>query len=212
MHTNNAIPIALCFSLFFHLISAFTIDLIHRDSPLSPFHNSSKSPSQLLQNAAFRSLSRSKSLNNNNTNGLQTDIHSANDDPSTDYIMRIYVGTPPVEMWAILDSGSNFIWLQCKPCATCFHQDRPFFDPKKSSSYKTVSCESESCIYFDVGYTRCGFSKQCSYFFNYADGTTTKGEFAWDLISFEGQSGNLVHHGAVFGCGHIKYKPWIVLE
>lgn len=45
---------------YYHTYSA---DLIHRDfSPLSPFHNPRITQQDLLQNAAFRSVSRSKRL------------------------------------------------------------------------------------------------------------------------------------------------------
>ena len=39
-------------------LRGFTVDLVHRDSPLSPFYNSSITPPELLRNAALRSISR----------------------------------------------------------------------------------------------------------------------------------------------------------
>ncbi|KAG5589181.1 hypothetical protein H5410_039695 [Solanum commersonii] len=56
----------LVLSSFFHvsliacrkIVDGFTLDLIHHDSPLSPFHNPSNTPYERLQNALYRSFSR----------------------------------------------------------------------------------------------------------------------------------------------------------
>ncbi|CAN1245121.1 Aspartic proteinase CDR1 [Linum grandiflorum] len=53
--------------------------------------------------------------------------------------MNISLGTPPFSIVAIADTGSDIIWTQCKPCVGCYKQDAPLFDPKSSSTYKTVA-------------------------------------------------------------------------
>ncbi|CAI0432799.1 unnamed protein product [Linum tenue] len=59
-----------------------------------------------------------------------------------EYLVNISLGTPPFPIVAIADTGSDIIWTQCKPCTDCYKQDAPLFDPKSSSSYRTVSCSS----------------------------------------------------------------------
>ncbi|CAL0326385.1 unnamed protein product [Lupinus luteus] len=59
-------------------VNCLTIDLIHRDSPLSPFY---KAKSAVIPN-----------------NG--------------DYLMKIFVGNPPVELLATVDTGSDLISVQ----------------------------------------------------------------------------------------------------
>ncbi|CAN1245125.1 Aspartic proteinase CDR1 [Linum grandiflorum] len=60
--------------------------------------------------------------------------------------MNISLGTPPFSIVAIADTGSDIIWTQCKPCVGCYKQDAPLFDPKSSSTYKTVSCSSNAFV------------------------------------------------------------------
>lgn len=157
-----------------------SFDLIHRHSPLSPY-SKSKSQQQ-LQNAAFRSP-------------FETDVIPAND-PDNDYIMRIYVGIPPIETWAVADSGSDLVWLQCLPCINCYPQYPPIFDPLQSISYTTLTCDSPYCI-IDPNTTSCGISGLCVYQYGYLDESTTMGDLGMDFINF----GTFIHHKTVLGCG-----------
>ncbi|KAE9585020.1 hypothetical protein Lal_00018110 [Lupinus albus] len=65
-------------------VNGLTIDLIHRDSPLSPFHTN--------KNAVFPN------------NG--------------DYLMKVFVGNPPVELHAIADTRSDLISVQYSEAAS----------------------------------------------------------------------------------------------
>ncbi|CAL0326108.1 unnamed protein product [Lupinus luteus] len=90
----------------------FSIDLIHIDSPLSPFYNSSLTQSDILINAAFNSISRAESF------PLNTDVNS--DQTITipnrgSYLMPFYIGTVPRGSLAIVDTGSDLLWIQCLP-------------------------------------------------------------------------------------------------
>ncbi|KAF7834788.1 aspartic proteinase CDR1-like [Senna tora] len=178
--------------------SSISIDLIHREySPLSPFYNSSKTRSELLQNAALRSVSRSKRLPLRDFGG--TNVIPSIGDGS--YLMRFYIGTPSIHTWAVVDTGSDLLWLQCSPCTRyrCFPHDAPLFDPKKSSTYKTLSCHSRPCTSVHLGHSDCRKSKPCVYDYMYLDGTRTIGELARDSIHFGGQT--VSFHKSVFGCG-----------
>ncbi|CAN1233690.1 Aspartic proteinase CDR1 [Linum perenne] len=65
--------------------------------------------------------------------------------------MNISLGTPPVQILAIADTGSDNIWTQCKPCTNCYVHNAPLFDPASSSTYKTVPCSSKVCSSFQNG-------------------------------------------------------------
>ncbi|CAN1794008.1 Aspartic proteinase CDR1 [Linum perenne] len=119
----------------------FSTDLIHRDSSSSPFYNSQETPAQRIHNAARRSIARVHRFSN-----IIHHITHELDDPNAlltanngEYLVNISLGTPPFPIVAIADTGSDIIWTQCKPCANCYKQDAPLFDPKSSSTYKTVS-------------------------------------------------------------------------
>ncbi|XP_028785914.1 aspartic proteinase CDR1-like [Neltuma alba] len=121
-----------------------------------------------------------------------------------EYLIRLYIGSPPIETWAIPDTGSDLIWIQCLPCETCFPQNGPIFNPFASSTYKFVSCHSKPCrSFFDKGDSKCGRSTQCVYRYAYGDGSsTTFGEMARDLFSFGGKSDDSFKRPLLLGCGH----------
>ncbi|KAL2331032.1 hypothetical protein Fmac_018613 [Flemingia macrophylla] len=179
-------------------LSGFTIDLIHRDSPFSPYYNPSLTPSERIKNAALRSIARSKSLRNDNGSPKTITIP---DKAITEYLMRFYIGTPPVERFAIADTGSDLIWVQCSPCVRCVPQNTPLFDPRKSSSFKGVECDSQPCTLLPSTQRVCGNSSQCIFAYAYGDKTLIQGVMGVETISF-GSKGN----GAVkfpkltFGC------------
>lgn len=132
--------------------SGFSFNLIHRDSALSPFYNSSLTPSELIIKAALRSISRMKHF--------QDDAGAVIIPNRGDYLMKIFLGTPPVEFHAAADTGSDLVWLPCLPCGLCDPQDA--FDPADSSTFMVLSCDSQPCS--SLPKQTCGNSNQCRYF------------------------------------------------
>ena len=137
--TTFSVILLCCFTLIEALNGGFSVDLIYRDSPDSPFYNASETHSQRVAKALRRSINRVnhfKPSSSVSPNLAQTDIISN----SGKYLMKYSVGTPPVAILGIADTGSDLIWLQCKPCTECYNQAAPFFDPTMSTTYKSVSC------------------------------------------------------------------------
>ncbi|KAG6403706.1 hypothetical protein SASPL_135934 [Salvia splendens] len=64
---------------------------------------------------------------------------------SGEYFTRIGIGTPPRNVYMVLDTGSDVVWVQCSPCRKCYSQTDPLFDLKKSSSFLGVTCASPLC-------------------------------------------------------------------
>ncbi|CBI29231.3 unnamed protein product, partial [Vitis vinifera] len=91
------------------------------------------------------------------TNNTGNQLASPNDIQSNvisgggSYLMNISLGTPPVSMLGIADTGSDLIWRQCLPCDDCYKQVEPLFDPKKSKTYKTLGYLSSET--FTIGST-----------------------------------------------------------
>jgi hypothetical protein len=62
-----------------------------------------------------------------------------------EYAMTLYLGTPAQKFVLIVDTGSDLVWVQCKPCTSpynCYPEADPFFDPSASSSYSPVPCNN----------------------------------------------------------------------
>ncbi|XP_056173906.1 aspartic proteinase CDR1-like [Syzygium oleosum] len=179
----------------------FTVELVHRDSPRSPYYNPVDTPYQRMANAFRRSISRVDRLNPNSV--------AKPDTPSSvivsnngEYLLNLTLGTPPVTIVGIADTGSDLIWTQCKPCTDCFKQAAPLFDPRKSSTYKDISCHSSQCGVIDQ--TFCdGRAGVCGYAYTYGDNTFTLGTLATETLTMGSSSGRpAIFPKTIFGCGH----------
>ncbi|CAL0328759.1 unnamed protein product [Lupinus luteus] len=91
----------------------FSVDLIHRDSPKSPFYIPNETHYERVSKTISRSINYAKrfnkpySLKNVESNVIPN---------GGDYLMSYSIGTPPVKTLGIADTGSDIIWLQCQPC------------------------------------------------------------------------------------------------
>ncbi|OVA18401.1 Peptidase A1 [Macleaya cordata] len=177
----------------------FSVDFIHRDSPLSPFYNPSEKPFDRVQKAIHRSINR---VNHFKKSSVSTDtITSSVISNRGEYLMKFSLGTPRHEVLAIADTGSDLTWTQCKPCVDCYKQIAPLFDPNNSSTYKELSCSSKVCV--ALGSVSCDESKVCSYNVNYGDRSYTYGDVALETFTFDSTTGRPVKlPKIVFGCGH----------
>ncbi|KAJ9185678.1 hypothetical protein P3X46_005278 [Hevea brasiliensis] len=179
----------------------FSVELISRDSPNSPFYNPEETPTQRLANALRRSISRVHHFNPEShvsRKTVQSEIFSIRGE----YLMRISLGTPPFDILAIADTGSDLIWTQCEPCSeTCYQQDAPLFNPNSSSTYRDFSCSSRQCKRVS-GSEECDSDGICHYSYSYGDRSFTHGNIAADTITLGSTSGRPVSlPNSVFGCG-----------
>jgi hypothetical protein len=110
-----------------------------------------------------------------------------------EFLMKLAIGTPPETYSAIMDTGSDLIWTQCKPCTQCFDQPTPIFDPKKSSSFSKLSCSSKLCE--ALPQSTC--SDGCEYLYGYGDYSSTQGMLASETLTF----GKVSVPEVAFGCG-----------
>ncbi|GAV77572.1 Asp domain-containing protein [Cephalotus follicularis] len=177
----------------------FSVELIHRDSPKSPFYNPLETDSQRLARALRRSVIHAyhSSLHSLSSNAPKAEIISNHGE----YLMNISIGTPPVPILAIADTGSDLIWTQCKPCAQCFKQDAKLFDPFFSTTYGSVSCSSRQCQ--NLSGTSCLKGGVCQYFISYGDNSHSSGDLAVDTLTLTSTTRRPVAFpNIVFGCGH----------
>ncbi|MFS8019397.1 putative nepenthesin [Helianthus anomalus] len=124
------------------------------------------------------------------TTQVTSPVHAGNGE----FLMNLAIGTPPEPYAAIMDTGSDLIWTQCKPCTKCFDAPTPVFDPKKSSSYSKIPCSSSLCKALPT--SDCG-SDGCEYLYSYGDYSSTEGVLATETFTFDTVSVPEVG----FGCG-----------
>ncbi|XP_054813244.1 aspartic proteinase CDR1-like [Prosopis cineraria] len=210
----------LCFTVFIlsssfsiFLVKAtklgFTVDLLHRDSPLSPLYDNSTTPFQKMHYALRRSAKRLNHFFPNNNN---ISVETIEDDPEADinvsgfeYLMTYSLGTPEFETRGFADTGSDLVWLQCLPCQSCYPQDIDKFDPLDSSSHVNVRCLSQRCdsARNSVSKLSCD-SDMCKYKQTYGDRVSvSEGIISYDTLSLGSASGGKVRFPRfTFGCGY----------
>ncbi|CAH2034731.1 unnamed protein product [Thlaspi arvense] len=172
-----------------------TVELIHRDSPRSPLYNPLHTVSDRLNAAFLHSISRSRYFS------TKTNLKSGIVGAGGAYFMTVSIGTPPMKVLAIADTGSDLTWIQCKPCQQCYKQDGPIFDKSKSSTYKTEPCNSKACNELSEDIEGCDRSKNiCKYNYPYVDNSFSNGDVATETVSIG--SSSVSFPGTIFGCGY----------
>lgn len=132
---------------------------------------------------------------------------------SGEYLVDVYVGTPPRRFQMIMDTGSDLNWLQCAPCHACFPQRGPVFDPAASSSYRSLTCGDARCGLVSApaadtgptGQRQCGRPGRdpCPYYYWYGDQSNTTGDLALESFTVNLTDGATRRvEGVVLGCGH----------
>ncbi|KAM3714728.1 hypothetical protein ACB098_01G359900 [Castanea mollissima] len=182
--------------------SGFTVDLIHRDSTLSPYYNASHTHFDRLYNAFARSISRANRFKASlqSCNSIQSNVTASN---SGEYLMKISLGTPAIDVLGVVDTGGDLTWTQCKPCIKCYKQDPPLFDPHHSSTYCNVSCKSKFCINLDRKAVSCGERNICFYNYTYGDNSYTSGDLGVETLTFGSTTGHRVKIPRIFfGCSN----------
>ncbi|XAR57629.1 Nepenthesin [Bertholletia excelsa] len=196
-----------CCSPFQPLVEAklggFTIEIIHRDSQLSPFLNHSATIEDFSNGDALRSIARANHFHqfSLDTNKIQSTVIPN----GGNYLMKLSIGSPPVEVLAVADTGSDLVWIQCEPCpqSECYPQDAPLFDPNKSSTYVDLSCDSKFCEDLPSTSRDCSsLDNKCQYKYQYGDQSYTRGALATDTFTFDSTDGAAPFPNSVFGCGH----------
>ncbi|KAJ0502588.1 putative nepenthesin [Helianthus annuus] len=171
----------------------FSVNLIHRDSVDSPFYDRSMSFAQRMVHALQRSFINVKQFRSN-IKGSTYQADAIRD--HGEFLLNISYGNPSQKVLAIADTGSDLSWMQCKPCTKCYKHTAPLFDPKNSSTYQPIDCESKTCKAMASVATNCSAMKECEFLSLYADGSVSTGTVSTETITL----GDRVLPNIVFGC------------
>ncbi|KAK4272800.1 hypothetical protein QN277_021306 [Acacia crassicarpa] len=127
------------------------------------------------------------------------------------YFTKVKLGSPPREFRVQIDTGSDILWVACNACSDCPRSsdlgiELNFFDTVSSSTAMLVSCSDQICTSaLQSTGTECSPQiNQCSYTFEYGDGSGTSGYYVSDLMHFDMMLGQSVlansSANVVFGC------------
>ncbi|KAF8414120.1 hypothetical protein HHK36_002119 [Tetracentron sinense] len=183
------------------------VELIHRNSPLSPFYNPSTTvydrAGWALQSSIKRHAILSAKQRNASTEAIRGEISPDSD--GGEFLAKLSIGTPGVEAYYILDTGSDLLWTQCQPCIECFKQPGPIYDPFKSTTYESITCGSEYCFELPENSRGCDGFSRCTYAYIYADGSSSLGVLGYESITFGAVDKNvstITVTDVAFGCGN----------
>uniref|UniRef100_A0A7N1A7S3 Peptidase A1 domain-containing protein n=1 Tax=Kalanchoe fedtschenkoi TaxID=63787 RepID=A0A7N1A7S3_KALFE len=173
-------------------ISGFTTNLYQRDA----FYNPNLSQTEIIRRAVARSVWRANMSSSITPNSPTADIIRN----SNLFFMKIRLGTPPVDIIAMVDTGSDLTWTQCLPCTRCFPQRLPLFNPQASSSYGTIQCgPSRPCPPWDD--IRC-LDGLCHHDIHYVDEAHTRGLLSTETLRMDSTAHSTVQiPNYIFGCG-----------
>ncbi|KAK2980913.1 hypothetical protein RJ640_001697 [Escallonia rubra] len=131
------------------------------------------------------------------------------------FLTKISIGSPPVESYAIADTGSEVVWVQCMPCDNCERNgySSHLFNPLKSCTYKELSCRSRPCQGLRDDLRLCDRvnstmkPKRCDYVYAYADLSYTISVLSSETFTFasaesHGRSVSLRFPKSIVGCVH----------
>ncbi|XP_031392354.1 aspartic proteinase CDR1-like, partial [Punica granatum] len=197
----------LCF-FFYHAIArntGFTIDLIRRDSPNSPFYDpkNTLTPERSRRHAHLGLNGDHFIIKAPSFNVRIPQSHIFPDNGQ--YVMKLGLGSPPVDIYALADTGSDLFWTQCLPCDSCYQQKNPKYDPRASATYKDIQCQSQQCHLLDTVFCSAppAIPNLCNYTYGYASASLTQGFLATEKITLTSNTGQPVSiPNIVFGCGH----------
>ncbi|RDX97923.1 Aspartic proteinase-like protein 2 [Mucuna pruriens] len=129
------------------------------------------------------------------------------------YYTKVQLGTPPVDFYVQIDTGSDVLWVSCSSCNGCpqtsgLQIQLNFFDTTSSSTSSLISCSDQRCTNgIQSSDASCSSqNNQCSYSFQYGDGSGTSGYYVSDMMHlntiFEGSVTTNSTAPVVFGCSN----------
>ncbi|XP_058079329.1 aspartyl protease AED3-like [Magnolia sinica] len=127
-----------------------TLTIMHLYGPCSPFRTSKSPPtweSNLLEMASrdearLLYLTRMATTVTTSKKTIVPIASGRQIIQSTNYIVRVSVGTPPQPLLMAMDTSNDAAWIPCAGCVGC---SPSVFDSTKSSTYKTLGCQAVQC-------------------------------------------------------------------
>ncbi|KAL6195908.1 hypothetical protein ACLB2K_031525 [Fragaria x ananassa] len=131
------------------------------------------------------------------------------------YYTKLQLGSPPRDYYVQIDTGSDVLWVSCGSCKGCPETSGlPIqlnsFDPGSSSTSQFISCTDKRCsLGVQSSDSDCSTqNNQCSYTFQYGDGSGTSGYYVSDLLHLqtilEGSMTQNSSASIVFGCSTLQ--------
>ncbi|XAR71473.1 Nepenthesin [Bertholletia excelsa] len=224
LHINSLLPDTVCKpSATGHRKRASSLKLVHRRGPCSRLKVDKASAPNIAQilsedqsrvnsihsrlklNSGIQSLQHPEATLQGNAGQLEDSevslpAKSGSSLGTGNYIVVVGLGKPKTDYSLVFDTGSDITWTQCKPCVrSCYPQQENLFDPKSSTTYKNVSCNSPQCSQLTsaTGNVPDCSGGTCVYGIQYGDRSYSVGFFATETLTLKTDE----LPDILFGCG-----------
>ncbi|PIA38845.1 hypothetical protein AQUCO_02700206v1 [Aquilegia coerulea] len=188
----------------FHLVCAtqgFSMKLIPMDSPESPLYEKNLTQEERFQKLIDLTVSRAHWIGSSRTK-IEKDMAATFGLAqllSGYYMVSLIIGTPGVQFFLLLDTGSHLTWVQAQDCERCFEIEGSSFNYEQSSSFTYLSCDDLMCRSCgDVDDDICEYEEQ-----NYGEDKHSKtvGLLAKDEMTFISDTLGEEKVKVIFGLG-----------
>ncbi|KAK9212591.1 hypothetical protein WN943_001973 [Citrus x changshan-huyou] len=198
----------LTFSRLLHFISSkptgLSFRLIPRDSPESPLYPGNLTGLERIERMIKFSDVRAAYLESSSTPSATVDAERIVFTLLREgfyYIVQVGIGSPPLNVFLLMDTGGGLIWTQCQPCKNCYRQQFPIYNSVASSTYRKLPCDHPLCQ-GDNNLYKC-VDQQCVYSVGYGGGGTTKGVASFESFRFATDSSSATTvDNIIFGCSN----------
>ncbi|GLJ39376.1 hypothetical protein SUGI_0804080 [Cryptomeria japonica] len=171
-----------------------TFPLISIHSDVSPFRLSNSTRSSRITEWLKSDTHRQQAL-------FQIPLASGAATINGKYIIKLGFGTPAQNIYAIVDTVENAVWIPCKSCQNC--KTPQLFESQKSSTFKHISCDSDQCE--QANGICIDDDKSCTFKLGYADKYANESKVDALLSSDElTMEGNAYLSRFIFGCSTVR--------
>lgn len=98
----------------------------------------------------------------------------------------------------IVDTGSTITYVPCSDCSHCGQHSNDFFQPKNSSTFRTIGCQEKLCS------GKVCTEGSCAYFRHYAENSSSRGSLVEDVLGLKNPDIQSPPARIVFGCENLE--------
>lgn len=103
-----------------------------------------------------------------------------------------------VVLQLIVDTGSTITYVPCSDCSHCGQHSNDFFQPKNSSTFRTIGCKEKLCS------DKVCTEGSCAYFRHYAENSSSRGSLVEDVLGLKNPDIQSPPAKIIFGCENLE--------
>lgn len=147
------------------------MELIHKDSIYSHFHREKLTNVEKLEQLRRSSQDRANWLEMSRLSiynrSYKMALRMIVDHIKNRYMVKMHIGKDRIMQNLYFDTASDLTWIQCHHCAPCYPQEKPFYWPDASRTYRPLECNHLYCKAVACRKVGCQFYKRYVYFYDY---------------------------------------------